>query len=104
MKRTQHIATRAWVLFACFALFGLAIVVRMMLVQLNPDYAAGNAMLPQLQTIEPERGRIFSAEGHLLAASVPRFDLHWDPTVINTEAERTEFLTELPGLAAACAN
>ena len=37
MKRTQHIATRAWVLFACFALFGLAIVVRMMLVQLNQD-------------------------------------------------------------------
>jgi cell division protein FtsI (penicillin-binding protein 3) len=103
MKRTQHIATRAWVMFACFGLFGLAIVVRMMLVQVNPQYAAGNAMLPQLQTIEPERGRILSAEGHLLAASVPRFDLHWDPTVINTPEERNDFLAELPNLAAACA-
>ena len=59
-------------------------------------------MLPQLRTIEPERGRILSAEGHLLAASVPRFDLHWDPTVIDTQDEKDQFLTELPALAKAC--
>ena len=103
MNRTQHIATRAWVLFATFSVFGLAIIVRILMVQLDPAHAAGNAMLPQLQTIEPERGRILSAQGHLLAASVPRFDLHWDPTVINTQAERTDFLGLLPQLAGACA-
>ena len=103
MSRTQHIASRAWVMFIAFAIFGLAIVTRIAMVQLDPQHAAGNAMLPQLRTIEPERGRILSAEGHLLAASVPRFDLHWDPTVIDTEKEKTEFLNELPGLAAACA-
>ena len=103
MSRTQHIASRAWVMFIAFAVFGLAIVTRIAMVQLDPQHAAGNAMLPQLRTIEPERGRILSAEGHLLAASVPRFDLHWDPTVIDTEKEKTEFLNELPGLAAACA-
>ncbi len=102
MKRTEHMATRAWVLFACFALFGAGIVTRVLLVQLDPQYEAGNAMLPQLRTIEPERGRILSAEGHLLAASVPRFDLHWDPTVIDTKTEQTEFLTALPALAEAC--
>ena len=95
-------ATRAWVLFACFALFGAGIVARILLVQLDPQYEAGNAMLPQLRTIEPEHGRILSAGGHLLAASVPRFDLHWDPTVIDTKAEKTEFLAALPALADAC--
>ena len=103
MSRTQHFASRAWVMFIAFAVFGLAMVARIAMVQLDPQHAAGNAMLPQLRTIEPERGRILSAEGHLLAASVPRFDLHWDPTVIDTDKEKTEFLTALPGLAAACA-
>lgn len=103
MSRTQHFASKAWVMFVAFAVFGLAIVARIAMVQLNPDHAAGKAMLPQLRTIEPERGRILSAEGHLLAASVPRFDLHWDPTVIDTEQEQADFLTELPALATACA-
>ncbi len=103
MSRTQHFASKAWVMFVAFAVFGLAIVARIAMVQLNPDHAAGKAMLPQLRTIEPERGRILSAEGHLLAASVPRFDLHWDPTVIDTEQEKADFLTELPALATACA-
>ena len=66
------------------------------MVQLDPQYEAGKAMLPQLRTIEPERGRILSAEGHLLAASVPRFDLHWDPTVIDTEQEKSDFLDGPP--------
>ena len=75
MSRTQHFASRAWVMFIAFAVFGLAIVARIGMVQLDPAHAAGKSMLPQLQTIQPERGRILSAEGHLLAASVPRFDL-----------------------------
>ena len=104
MKRTEHMATRAWLLFTFFALFGVGIVVRILLVQMDPQHAAGNAMLPQLRTIEPERGRILSAEGHLLAASVPRFDLHWDPTVIDTDKEKAAFLAELPALARACAS
>lgn len=103
MSRTQHFASRAWVMFIAFAVFGLAIVARIAMVQLDPAHAAGNAMLPQLQTIQPERGRILSAEGHLLAASVPRFDLHWDPTVIDTEKEKSDFLTDLPALAQAFA-
>ena len=62
-----------------------------------------SAMLPQVRTIDPERGRILSADGHLLAASVPRFDLHWDPTVIDTKEETQEFLSALPELAQALA-
>jgi cell division protein FtsI/penicillin-binding protein 2 len=72
MKRTQHIATRAWVLFALFAVFGVAILLRIILIQLDPSHMDISAMLPQVRTIEPERGRILSADGHLLAASVPR--------------------------------
>lgn len=102
MKRTEHIASRAWIVFALFALFGVGIVARILLIQLDPQHEAGKAMLPQLRTIEPERGRILSAEGHLLAASVPRFDLHWDPTVIDTQDEKDQFLTALPALAEAC--
>ena len=103
MKRTQHIATRAWVLFALFAVFGVAILLRIILIQLDPSHEDISAMLPQVRTIEPERGRILSADGHLLAASVPRFDLHWDPTVIDTDEEKALFLTTLPELADALA-
>ncbi len=103
MKNAQNIATRAWVLFAVFALFGVGILLKIALIQLDPRHENAAAMLPQVRTIEPERGRILSADGHLLAASVPRFDLHWDPTVIDTEEERTAFLTQLPGLSQALA-
>ena len=104
MKNAQHIATRAWVLFTLFAFFGAAILIRIALIQVDPSHERAEAMLPQVRTIEPERGRILSSDGHLLAASVPRFDLHWDPTVINTEAERAEFLTLLPALSSSLAN
>ncbi len=103
MKNSSHIATRAWVLFALFALFGSAILLRIVQIQLNPDHEDMSAMLPQVRTIEPERGRILSADGHLLAASVPRFDLHWDPTVINTQEERAAFVQALPALGEALA-
>lgn len=103
MKNRSHIATRAWVLFALFALFGIAILFRIVQIQLDPDHEDVSAMLPQVRTIEPERGRILSADGHLLAASVPRFDLHWDPTVIDTPEERSEFVGALPELGEALA-
>ncbi len=103
MKSAQHIATRAWVLFGLFALCGASIFLRIVLIQLDPSHEDVSAMLPQVRTIEPERGRILSADGHLLAASVPRFDLHWDPTVINTEKEVQAFLQALPALAEALA-
>jgi len=99
MRNLQHIATRAWVLFAVFALFGMAIMLRIGQIQLDPSHAQSAAMLPQVRTIEPERGRILSADGHLLAASVPRFDLHWDPTVIDTPEEKDQFLRALPELS-----
>lgn len=101
MRNTTHIATRAWVLFALFALFGLSIVLKIIHIQLDPSHEEASAMLPQVRTIEPERGRILSADGHLLAASVPRFDLHWDPTVINTPEERQDFVASLPALSQA---
>ncbi|MDB4787188.1 transpeptidase family protein [Flavobacteriales bacterium] len=103
MKSAQHIATRAWVLFGFFALCGVTIFLRIVLIQLDPSHEDVSAMLPQVRTIEPERGRILSADGHLLAASVPRFDLHWDPSVIDTEEEVKAFLTALPALAEALA-
>lgn len=103
MKNATHIATRAWVMFAFFALFGVAILARIAQIQLDPAHAQAAAMLPQVRTIEPERGRILSADGHLLAASVPRFDLHWDPTVINSDEEKSAFLQALPDLSEALA-
>lgn len=103
MKNAQHIATRAWVMFTFFAFFGVAILLRIALIQLDSSHAEAAALLPQVRTIEPERGRILSADGHLLAASVPRFDLHWDPTVIDTQEEKDAFHTLLPELSAALA-
>ena len=103
MKNAPNIATRAWVTFSVFALVGGAIVLRIAQIQLDPDHEQVSAMLPQIRTIEPERGRILSADGHLLAASVPRFDVHWDPTVIDTDDEKQEFLAQLPALANALA-
>ena len=31
--------------------------------------------------LEPSRGDIFSADGNILATSIPRFDLYWDAII-----------------------
>ena len=42
---------------------------------IKPDNLVKNVVL------EPSRGDIFSAEGNILATSIPRFDLYWDATM-----------------------
>ena len=42
---------------------------------IKPDNLVKNVVL------EPSRGDIFSAEGNILATSIPRFDLYWDTTM-----------------------
>ena len=41
----------------------------------KPDTLVKNVVL------EPSRGDIFSADGNILATSIPRFDLYWDAII-----------------------
>ncbi|NQX90969.1 MAG: transpeptidase family protein [Flavobacteriales bacterium] len=38
----------------------------------------GDSYIRQQRTIKPSRGQIYSANGSLLATSVPKFDIYWD--------------------------
>ena len=42
---------------------------------IQPDTLVKNVVL------EPSRGDIFSADGNILATSIPRFDLYWDAII-----------------------
>ena len=42
---------------------------------IRPDTLVKNVVL------EPSRGDIFSADGNILATSIPRFDLYWDAII-----------------------
>jgi len=99
--QTQQ-SSRAWLIFALCALFGVAILCQLMWIQIDPSdrwNAQQGRHLPQPRTIESMRGQILSADGHLLATSVPQYALHWDPTVVDSQslAEEIEGLCEALG-------
>lgn len=77
----KSILTRVYVVYAFMCLFALAIIGRVFQLQfVEGDYWRGKAdsLTLAYRTIEPSRGNIFSADGSLLATSVPYYDLRMD--------------------------
>ncbi len=93
-------SSRAWLIFAIGTFFGVLILGQLMWIQIDPSdrwNAQQGRHLPQPRTIEPIRGQILSADGHLLATSVPQYALHWDPSVVASD----DLAAEIDGLCAA---
>lgn len=81
MKNNHDIALRTWWVFALFAALAVAVFVRILYIQIAQadrwkEYAA--KIEQRIQDITPTRGQIYSADGSLLATSVPVYNLYWD--------------------------
>jgi cell division protein FtsI (penicillin-binding protein 3) len=77
----KSILIRVYFVYALICLFALAIIFRVFQLQfVEGDYwrQKSDSLTLAYKTIEPSRGNIFSADGSLLATSVPFYDLRMD--------------------------
>ena len=102
MSSPNASSSRSWIVFAFCAAFGAGILGQLARIQIDSSDQWSEQQgrhLPQPRTIESMRGQILSTDGHLLATSVPKYALHWDPTVVN----EGDFEAELEALCSALA-
>ena len=81
MEIKKDIMWRIYLVFACFLLFGVAIIVQIFRIQfVQGDYwrSKADSLTTQIRSIEASRGNIFSSDGSLLATSIPIYDIRMD--------------------------
>jgi len=81
MEIKKDIMWRIYLVFACFLLFGIAIIAQIFRIQfVQGDYwrSKADSLTTQIRSIEASRGNIFSSDGSLLATSVPIYDIRMD--------------------------
>lgn len=81
MEARKVILFRIYISFLLICLFGAAILIQMgriQFVQGEMWKAKADSLMLDYKTIEASRGNIFSADGSLLATSVPIYDLRMD--------------------------
>lgn len=79
--KKNDILTRSYLVFAGFLLFALVIMGRVTFLQVyQGEYWKNKAdsLMLDYKSIEPMRGNIYTADGSLLATSLPRYDVHVD--------------------------
>ncbi len=79
----KDITRRSWIVYWLFVLFGLVILGRIVYIQYGPESSelkarAVDSKTFRMETIEAQRGDIYSYDGKLLATSVPVYDLRMD--------------------------
>ncbi|MFM6997743.1 MAG: penicillin-binding transpeptidase domain-containing protein [Bacteroidota bacterium] len=79
-----------WVagLTAILALFATAVLVKLYAVSLRDGEALraeGRERVVQQREVPASRGNIYSADGQLLATSMPVYELRWDASIVNQE-------------------
>jgi cell division protein FtsI (penicillin-binding protein 3) len=77
----KQIMLRVWLVFIGFFIFGIAIVgqiIRIQFVQGQYWRSKQDSLTTDIRTIEASRGNIFSADGSLLATSVPIYEVRMD--------------------------
>lgn len=90
----KDILLRVYLVYIFVCLFGLAIVVRiwhLQYVEGDQWRAKADSLTTKVQNIDPSRGNIYSADGSLLATSVPIYDLRVD---MMTESITKELFNE----------
>ncbi|MEQ1733192.1 MAG: penicillin-binding protein 2 [Bacteroidia bacterium] len=81
MDNKQYIMKRTYVVYAGVCLFAFAVLFQLFKVQYvegDKWRAKAKELTTQYQTIDASRGNIFSADGSLLATSLPIYELHMD--------------------------
>ena len=77
----KDILVRVYILYGFMCLFGLAIILKIWYIQNvrgEQLIALADSLTTKTAIIEPSRGNIYSADGSLLATSVPTYDLYMD--------------------------
>jgi cell division protein FtsI (penicillin-binding protein 3) len=81
MDIKKQITLRIWLVFIGFFLFGIAILVQIVRIQFGEgEYwrSKADSLTTDIRTIEASRGNIFSADGSLLATSIPIYEIRMD--------------------------
>ena len=81
MDSKKQIMLRIWLVFTGFFLFGLAIVVQIVRIQFGEGAywrSKADSLSTDIRSIEASRGNIFSADGSLLATSIPIYEVRMD--------------------------
>jgi cell division protein FtsI (penicillin-binding protein 3) len=84
----RDIRFRVYITFTFICLFGLAIIIKAAMIQVKEGKqlrSLSNQMHLKADTVDAERGNIYSEDGLLLCSSVPEFDAYIDFTVIQKD-------------------
>jgi len=84
----KDISRRVNLSFALILLFGIAIIAKAAHTQITKGdelRAKANESFTRNETLYPDRGNIYTEEGRILSATIPRFDLKMDLSVINKD-------------------
>src|SRR4051812_19407930 len=81
MDIKKQIMLRIWLVFTGFFFFGVAILVQIVCIQVGEGSywrSKADSLSTDVRSIEASRGNIFSADGSLLATSIPIYEVRMD--------------------------
>ncbi|MEY4461120.1 MAG: hypothetical protein RL429_1109, partial [Bacteroidota bacterium] len=87
---------------AILALFAGAVLVKLYVVSLRDGAELrlkGRERVVQQREVQASRGNIYSADGQLLATSMPVYELRWDASVVDQERFDERIQKSVLGLA-----
>lgn len=89
MSKTNNISTKAYSLYFIVVLLMVAVIVRVVVIQLGSvveqnENSTVQVLDTKLDSIAPLRGRILTEDGSVLVTSIPLYDLHVDLKVIDS--------------------
>lgn len=88
MNVSKEIRFRVYITFLAMSLFGLLIFYKGAMIQIREGKALQQLAQEQhtrIDTLEPERGNIYTEDGCLLSTSIPVFDIHIDFSTIKKD-------------------
>lgn len=85
-KETSNssVLPRFYLLVVGLTLFAFVLIGKLIYIQFyigEKGVNVGSGTIIKNVVLEPSRGNIYSADGNILATSIPRYELHWDAVV-----------------------
>ncbi|MFO0359313.1 MAG: hypothetical protein ACK50N_02340, partial [Flavobacteriales bacterium] len=101
---SKETSKKAYAVALTLGIIALIILGKIIALQAFPDEEVmklGESKAYRISDIKPSRGQIFSADGSLLATSVPVYEIRWDS---KAKYDKVEFKAKLDSLARGLAN
>ena len=80
----SSVLSRFYLLVVGLTLFAFVLIGKLIYIQFfigEEGVNVGSGTIIKNVVLEPSRGNIYSADGNILATSIPRYELHWDAVV-----------------------